>query len=228
MKEVKTRERILDTAERLFAKKGIKHTSVRDITGAAKAHLAAVNYHFRSKDGLLREVVERRIVPLNRERLRLLDDATKRFGKKAVPVESVLYALLSPAIKLYFERLHFLRITGQIVSDPDDEVYTIFLLHFHGVFSRFKEAFSESLPHFEDEEIMWRIHFLVGAMIHTWANHAGLERLSGGVCRLSDEEETINRLIAFCAAGLKAPEYNHPCGNSGEVQTKGRRSKNKG
>jgi len=227
MKEAKTRERILDSAEKLFAKKGLKHTSVRDITGAAKAHLAAVNYHFRSKDGLLREVVERRIVPLNRERLRLLDSATKRFGKKAVPVESALHALLSPAVKLYFERPHFLRIAGQIASDPDDEVYKIFLLHFQEVFSGFKEVFTESLPYIEDEEIMWRMHFLMGAMIHTWTNHTGLERLSGGVCRLSDEEETINRLIAFCAAGLRAPTYNNPPEDGREVRTKGVRSTNK-
>lgn len=225
MKEAKTRERILDSAEILFAKKGLKHTSVRDITGAAKAHLAAVNYHFRSKDGLLREVVQRRIVPLNRERLRLLDNAARRYGKKAVPIETTLHALLAPEIKLYFERPHFLKVTGQIVSDPDDEVYKIFLLHFQDVFSGFKEAFTESLPHIEDEEIMWRIHFLMGAMIHTWTNHTGLERLSGGVCRLSDEKETINRLIAFCAAGLRAPKYNHPHEDIEELQTKGKRTK---
>jgi AcrR family transcriptional regulator len=227
MKEAKTKERILDSAEALFAKKGLKHTSVRDITSAAGAHLASVNYHFRSKDGLLREVVQRRIVPLNRERLRLLKDATKRYGKKAVPVETTLHALLAPAIKLYFERPHFLSVTGQIVSDPDDEVYKIFLFHFQEVFSGFKEVSTESLPHIEDEEIMWRIHFLMGAMIHTWTSHSGLERLSGGVCRLSDEEETINRLIAFCAAGLRAPEYNHPHEDIKRVQIKGKRSKKK-
>ncbi len=226
MKEAKTKERILDSAEKLFANKGLKHTSVRDITGEANAHLAAVNYHFRSKDGLLREVVQRRIVPLNRERLRLLDNAAKRYGKKSVPVETALHALLAPAIKLYFERPHFLKVTGQIVSDPDDEVYKIFLLHFQEVFSGFKETFSQSLPHVEEEEIMWRIHFLMGAMIHTWTNHTGLETLSGGVCRLSNEEETLNRLIAFCAAGLKAPKYTHPHEDSGEINA-AKRSKKK-
>ena len=210
MKEAKTKERILDSAERLFAKKGLKHTSVRDITSEANAHLAAVNYHFRSKDGLLKEVVQRRIVPLNRERLRLLERASRRYGKESVPIETTLHALLAPAIKLYFEKPHFLKVAGQIVSDPDDQVYKIFLLHFQDVFSGFKEVFTASLPHMEQEEIMWRIHFLMGAMIHTWTNHSGLEHLSGGVCSLRDEEETLNRLIAFCAAGLKAPTYEHP------------------
>lgn len=210
MKEAKTKEKLLDSAEKLFAKKGLKDTSVRDITGEADVHLAAVNYHFRSKDGLIRAVMERRIEPLNRQRLRLLDGFTKKFGRKPVPVEYTLYALLAPGIKMYFERPHFLRVTGQIVSDPDDEVYIIFLQHFEDIFSRFKDAFTVCLPHIEEEEIMWRIHFLIGAMIHTWTNHRGLEHLSGGVCRLRDEEETINKLIAFCAAGLRAPEYYHP------------------
>lgn len=210
MKESKTKERLLDSAEELFAVKGLKNASVRDITGAAEVHLASVNYHFRSKDGLIRAVLERRIEPLNRERLRLLDGFTKKFGNNPVPVEYALYALLTPCIKMYFDRPHFLRVAGQIVSAPDDEVYKIFLQRFEDVFPRFKDAFTVALPHIEEEEIMWRMHFLMGAMIHTWTNPSGLERLSGGVCRLSDEEETINKLISFCAAGLRAPKYYHP------------------
>ena len=148
MKEAKTRERILDSAERLFAQKGLKDTSVRDITREARAHLASVNYHFGSKDGLLRELIDRRIVPLNRERLRLLDDAAKKYGKNSVPLEIALHALLHPSVKLYYERPHFLKVAGQIVSDPDSEVYNIFLLNFQEVFSRFREVFSGSLPPF--------------------------------------------------------------------------------
>lgn len=209
MKEANTKEKILDSAERLFAEKGLKHTSVRDITGLANTHLASVNYHFSSKEGLLRELVQRRVVPLNRERLRLLDEAAKEFGKKAIPIETALHAFVSPAIKLYFENPYFLKITGQIVSNPDEDVYKIYLLHFQEVFSEFKSVLNVSLPHIDEEDLMWRIHFLNGSMIHTWTNHGGLERLSGGVCRLDDERETINRLIAFCAAGLRASKYDH-------------------
>jgi AcrR family transcriptional regulator len=56
-----TRERILDAAERLFAARGFAAASVREITTAAGANIAAVNYHFGSKDGLYRETVVRRL-----------------------------------------------------------------------------------------------------------------------------------------------------------------------
>lgn len=208
MRENNTKEIILDSAERLFAEKGLKNTSVRDITGTANVHLAAVNYHFGSKDGLIRELVHKRVLPLNRERLRLLKKAEKKYGKKAVPVETTLNALLAPAIKLYFKRPYFLKITSQIISYPDSEIYKIYLLHFQEIFKEFTDILKESLPELDAQEIMWRIHFIMGATAHTWSNDSGLEHLSGGVCKLDDEEETLNRLITFFAAGLKAPGYS--------------------
>ena len=55
-----TRERLLDSAERLFASRGFMGASVREITEAAGANLGAVNYHFRSKEGLYAEVFAHR------------------------------------------------------------------------------------------------------------------------------------------------------------------------
>ena len=68
-----TRDRLLDTAERLFAERGVDATSLRHITTEAEANLASVNYHFGSKEALFRQIFARRIGPINEERLRLLD-----------------------------------------------------------------------------------------------------------------------------------------------------------
>lgn len=205
MQQLSTKERLLNAGERLFAEKGIKETSIRDITTAADVHLAAVNYHFGSKDGLIHAVIKRRIEPLNEERLRLLDNYQSRHGEDPVPPKLILRALMTPCIELCLDNPYFVRFAGQIVSDPDKDIYRIFVSEFGEVFSRFKDALSSSLPDFPDEELMWRMHFLCGAMIHTWTNHTGLEQLSGGVCTLTDKHETIERLISFCAAGLRAP-----------------------
>jgi len=210
MTEPNTKERILDSAEYLFANKGLRDTSVRDITTQADVHLAAVNYHFQSKDGLVKAVMQRRIAPLNRQRLELLEAFEQQFGRDSVPIEYALYALLSPGIKMCFEKPHFLKIAGQIVSHPDEETCIILASHFEDVFSRFKDVFVISLPHVSEEELMWKIHFLIGSMIHTWTNNSWLERYSSGVCEPREQEEVINRLIAFCAAGLKAEKYIHP------------------
>ena len=210
MTEPNTKEKILDSAEYLFANKGLKETSVRDITSHANVHLAAVNYHFDSKDGLVRAVIERRITLLNRQRLELLDTFEHKFGSAPVPIEHALYALFSPGIKMCFEKPHFLKIAGQIVSHPDEETYKIFISNFEDVFTRFKEVFIVSLPHMSEEDLMWKMHFLIGSMIHTCTNHRGLTLFSKGICELKNQEEIVNRLISFCAAGLRSELYNHP------------------
>ena len=68
-----TKDRLLDAAEELFSSRGIDATSLRAITSAAEVNLASVNYHFGSKDGLVKTVFIRRLEPLNNERLELLD-----------------------------------------------------------------------------------------------------------------------------------------------------------
>src|ERR1700742_3276518 len=74
------RENILDVAERLFAESGVARTTVRAITAEAAANVAAINYYFRSKDDLYREVVNRRLGPLNEERARRLADCLTQAG----------------------------------------------------------------------------------------------------------------------------------------------------
>ena len=72
-----TQKRILDTAERLFAKEGFEQTSLRQITQEADVNLASVNYHFGSKKALIQAVVARYMdvfMPALDEELRGLDD----------------------------------------------------------------------------------------------------------------------------------------------------------
>src|SRR6056297_1114628 len=73
-----TRERILDAAEFLFGERGFESVSLRDITGRAGANVAAVNYHFGSKEKLVDAVVVRHAVPINDGRMRLLLEAEDR------------------------------------------------------------------------------------------------------------------------------------------------------
>ncbi|MCZ6663464.1 MAG: TetR family transcriptional regulator, partial [Actinobacteria bacterium] len=72
---VETKERIVRAAEILFAKEGYAGTSLRQITESAGVNIAAVNYHFGSKENLLIEILDRVVGPINAERLLLLDEA---------------------------------------------------------------------------------------------------------------------------------------------------------
>ena len=91
-----TKERILDTAERLFADHGFPATSLRDITQEAGVNLAAVNYHFGGKEGLLIEVLERKIAPVNRSRLAQLETLETAAGSDPVPTEHLVRAFVTP------------------------------------------------------------------------------------------------------------------------------------
>ena len=94
-----TRQRIMRSAETLFAERGFETVSLRDITGAADANVAAVNYHFGSKERLIDAVIERHVVPINEERLELLDRFEAKCSEESLPVEKILKAFLSPVLR---------------------------------------------------------------------------------------------------------------------------------
>src|SRR5512143_3976610 len=98
--KAETKDRILDAAERLFAEHGFDATSLRMITAAAGVNLAAVNYHFRSKDSLIEAVFGRRIGPVNKERLEMLTAAEKAAGSDPLSLEAVVRAFVEPVVRI--------------------------------------------------------------------------------------------------------------------------------
>jgi AcrR family transcriptional regulator len=74
-RDTETRARLLKAAERLFAERGFKKVTVRDICRAAHANVAAVNYHFGDKLGLYREVMQSAI-----DAMRGTNDAAREAG----------------------------------------------------------------------------------------------------------------------------------------------------
>src|SRR5689334_12024668 len=96
-----TKDRILDTAERLFARDGVEATSLRAITTEAGVNLAAVNYHFQSKEALLHAVIARRVGPMNTRRIELLNAVEARAFGDLLPVAQVLDAFLRPVFEMF-------------------------------------------------------------------------------------------------------------------------------
>jgi AcrR family transcriptional regulator len=199
-----TKELILDAAEALIAERGIDAVSLRAITSAAKVNLAAVHYHFGSKEALVRHVFERRIGPVNVRRLELLDQA----GDENVEIEAILRAFIGPSIRLYAQdpkgRM-FMRVCGRIFNDPSPHLQQSLDEFFTDIVARFSAAFQRALPQLEPHEVAWRMHFMVGVMIHTLMGHDRLRRFTNGACTIADPEATIDRMVTFCAAGMRAP-----------------------
>jgi AcrR family transcriptional regulator len=222
-----TKERILDAAEELFSENGFAATSVRSITSRAGVNLAALNYHFGSKDAVVDAVFERRIGPLNRERLRMLDRLESEAGSAGPSLEDVLRAFLEPAIRLVTDPdrggSKFMKLMGRGHSESSDFFRDMISKHFLEVFLRFEKVFRRILPDLPVQEFVWRMHFVVGAMAHTMAHGLSLYDLevlrskgSETFSRLTPEElgemdvdSILERLIRFSAAGLRA-EFPQP------------------
>src|SRR5260370_27836269 len=118
--KVETKQRILDSAERLFAEHGSEATSLRTIIADAQVNLAAIHYHFHSKEALLEAVIVRRLEPINQERLRLLDACERDANGERPSLEAVLEALIAPAVRVGADQARgktFRRLGGRIFSD---------------------------------------------------------------------------------------------------------------
>ncbi len=212
-----TRERLLDTAEHLFAERGIDATSLRAITTAAEANLASVNYHFGSKDALFQEVIARRIRPVNAERLRLLDECESQADAQPPSIEGILEAMLAPALRLQFQKRggkHFMCLMGRLYSEPRaDELKMLFFAEFKEVFKRFTAALQRALPDLSKQELVWRFFFMIGSMSHLMSAGDMLKMASDGLCDPDDVEGTLQRLVDYTAAGFRAP-VTQKCGES--------------
>ncbi|MFL6201097.1 MAG: TetR/AcrR family transcriptional regulator [Thermoanaerobaculia bacterium] len=202
---VDTRESLLDAAENLFSEHGIQAASLRQITQHAGANLAAVNYHFGSKDGLVRAVFSRRLKPMNDERLQRLAEVDLEAEDA---VEQVLRAFLEPLLRLVSEKpdgvRSFARLMGRAWSEPSEEVRSIIMEEIRETIDRFMAAFRQILPHLSEGELMWRFHFLGGAMGHTVSCSYVLDRYAGGTCHTGDPDEILDQLTRFLAAGMRA------------------------
>lgn len=206
MEHTDTRECLLDAAEKLFSEHGIQAASLRHITQEAGANLAAVNYHFGSKDGLVRAVFSRRLRPMNEERHQRLEQVDLAAEDA---LEQILRAFLEPLLRLVSEKPQgirgFARLMGRAWSEPSEEVRSIIMEEIRETIDRFMAAFRQVLPHLSEGELMWRFHFLGGAMGHTVSCSYVLDRYAQGTCHTGDPDEILDQLTRFLAAGMRAP-----------------------
>ena len=199
-----TKAAVLAAAERLFALNGFRCVSVRDITAAAGVNLASVNYHFGYKDALLFEIFRRRTAELNRERARMLHEASDAHGGKP-PVRAILTALIEPPLR-WSAPMNARRISLQFIirarsegAEAVREVLRTDVSHLR----RFADALIAARPDLAPEEVYWRLHFTLG-MLHNnrFAEFDRLHVLSEGATRESDMDALLARMLDFAEAGF--------------------------
>jgi AcrR family transcriptional regulator len=200
-----TQDRILDTAERLFAERGIDGVSVRAILAEAGVNAALANYHFGSREGLIDALLRRRLAPLNEERARLLDEVEAR--GKAASVEDVLRAFFAPAGRWVVAQPDLRRLFAQMMCSPNPDIRAMHRRAFGDVVGRFAEALAGRLPaHVTPMQLVCRFFFTLGTSLITSANGAEMAQFARerfGPEAVPDADSLVDEMVAFCAAGLE-------------------------
>jgi AcrR family transcriptional regulator len=207
---VETKERILDAAETLFMEHGYEATSLRSLTTAADVNLAAVNYHFGTKEELFEAVLTRRLDPMNQRRLELLTRFESESAPKPLPCDRILSALLVPALALARDPArggsNFLRLLGRAYADPAPFIRQLLSDQYAEMITRFKAAFARALPQMPRKELSWRLHFIMGALSYTLAGTDALKLIAElNPLETANDEILLRRLAPFLLAGLTAP-----------------------
>ncbi len=198
-----TKDRILGAAEALFARHGFEGASLRQLTAAAGVNLAAVNYHFGSKDRLIEEVFRRRLDQLNGRRMAALQ---KIAGDPDATVEDLLAAFIAPALELSHDGSGslFMRVLARAFAEHDDTLRKFLSENYGHVMRQFTAEFARLLPHLSKEELYWRVDLVTGALTHAMSGFGMIQRKSD-VPEHQHREQTAAHLIRFAAAGLKSP-----------------------
>ena len=197
-----TKERILAAAETLFAQRGFDGASLRQLTSDAGVNLAAVNYHFGSKEKLVEQVFRRRLDTLNAQRLAAL---ARVAAQPDTRLEDVLDAFIRPALELSHEDSGslFMRVLARAFAEHDDSLRKFLSENYGHVMRQFTAEFARLLPQLSKEELYWRIDLVTGALTHAMSGFGMIQRKSD-VSERTHREQTVAHLIRFSAAGLRA------------------------
>ena len=191
-------------AEELFGEQGLDRVSIRDITRKARVNLAAINYHFGSKEDLIAAVFERRVVPVNEARLDALDRVERSAGKRIPKLEAILAAFIRPALQSSLNASKggtaFSKLFGRCLSEPSPEVEALLKRQFEPLVKRMEALLKKALPRLSRSEIFWRMKFTYGAL-HHWL--LTKDKFRPAWVEDVDVETQTQKLIAFAAAGFR-------------------------
>lgn len=204
-----TRTNILDVAEQICAEEGFEAFSIRVIAERAQVNVSAINYHFKSKEGLFEEMFQRRVLPLNEERIRLLDECVAGRGKPRV--EDVVRCFVAPPMRLEFTdggvSAHVvMQFLGRVFAMPGERGFLE--KYYEPVRSRFITTLMTCLPELSIEEVLWRYNLMVGSLIYAMG---GAPRMMRSPLALADRkvrenvsaDEVIDLISGFIVHGMK-------------------------
>lgn len=205
---LRTRQRLLSSTEKLFASRGFAGVTIREVAERAQTNIASAHYHFGSKEGMVLEMLKRRIEPINTHRLKHLEESRKLAGNQPLSAREIFRALIIPISQEIAKSITSREILAQLVARSFTEPARFIEKMHKRFFGELSEIFINELqrtyPKVSKKELYWNLHIGISSMLGTLAQHRRLRDFSKGYCDESDVEDMCNRLINFVAAGFDA------------------------
>jgi len=201
---IDTKEQILNAAEKLFASLGFAGTSLRAVIREADVNLAAIHYHFGSKEELFSAVVRRVAQPIVEEQLQQL---TILENSENLPsVVEILTAFVTPPLQMLQQRSEKCRIHAQFMGRCRAEPHPVQKLaeqEFRNSQQRFLYILTKVLPHQSPTELKWKLDLVVAMLMHSLNQMEQSERLSEDNS-VEDIDRLVQRLVNFISYGISA------------------------
>lgn len=209
-KPADTATRILDAAEALFVEHGFEATSMRMITQRAEVNLAAVNYHFGSKDALFQGVFTRRLTPLTKLAVQNLDQLEAAAKGEPVSVDSIIRAFMDAALEIAHDPRRggviFVRLLSRTFVEAHPALRESLPRHYEELVARYAQATAKALPAINEVELQWRLNFAFSAIFNAFAGNNILRLfVIDPVVNARDPRLIATYLVPFVVAGLTAP-----------------------
>ena len=200
-----TKERILDAVEDLVGDFGCDGTSVRMITEAAGVNVAAVNYHFGSKEELLVAAAGRISTAMNEARVRMLREAEERHAPDAVPVVEITRAMVEPAFVAMFQAgdraTARARFGAMICSAPNEALQE----RVHDCFRQSSDLIwgylLRAVPDVGEQEMTSRYRAALAVMMNATADLRNADDMK----TVEGRDRLLGHLVTFLAHGFAAP-----------------------
>lgn len=208
MPQKDTSSAILDAAEQLFSERGFAETSLRTITSRAGVNLAAVNYHFGSKKSLIHAVFARFLSPFTARLRHELTEYEASLNDETADLEKLLGIVFCTAMATCEdqpERLNrFTRLLGLAYTQGQGHIKRNLNREYGEVYGRFSELLRRSMPELSAEELFWRFHFMLGAVMFTFSGVDTLKAMAEyDVGQVAQTSDVIGLMLPFLAGGMQ-------------------------
>lgn len=198
-------QKILDTAEGIFAANGFNGTTLNEVARSVGVDTALLRYYFVDKDGLFDAVLERRSHYVNAIRIAALDAYEASLGD-AVTLEGIVDAFTRPAFELMADDEGW-RNYGAIIAYLNSSRGArrqVMSANFDELSFRIIALMRRALPQVDSREIYFAYHFLTGAFTFSIGQTGRIDVLSGGEVSSLDFGAVNDRLVITLAAGMRA------------------------